>query len=104
LDRCRIRWGQVVRVYAEQALVRSSPLIWDGRALDLAREAEEQVRWSSGGRTLAPALEEGDWVSLHWDWVCDVLSEDQLSFLEFFTAQQVDETNRMLAARVAATR
>jgi len=104
LDRCRIRWGQVVSVYAERVMVRSSPLIWDGRTLDLAGEVEEQVRWSNGGRTLAPALEEGDWVSLHWDWVCDVLSDEQLSFLEFFTTQQVDETNRMLAARVAATR
>jgi hypothetical protein len=103
LDRCRIRWGRVVRVYAERALVRSSPLTWNGRALDLASEVEEQVRWSNGGRTLAHALEAGDWVSLHWDWVCDVLSEEQLSFLEFFTTQQIDETNRMLAARVAAT-
>jgi Family of unknown function (DUF6390) len=104
LDRCRIRWGQVVSLHNERAVVRSSALSWDGRALDLTTELEEQVRLSSGGGSLAaPAVEVGDWVSLHWDWVCDVLSDEQLSFLEFFTSQQLDETNRVLAARAVAT-
>jgi Family of unknown function (DUF6390) len=103
LDRCRIRWAQVVSVQAGRAVVRSSPLAWDGRALQLASGVEEQVRWSTSSSPLAPAIETGDWVSLHWDWVCDVLSDDQLSFLEFFTIQQLDETNRVLSARAVAT-
>jgi hypothetical protein len=102
LDRCRIRWGQVAGVYAERAVVRSSPLRWDGRTLDLTSEVEEQVRWPSGGDPSGRNLEVGDWVSLHWDWVCDVISDEQLAFLEFFTTQQLDETNRMLAARAVA--
>jgi Family of unknown function (DUF6390) len=102
LDRCRIRWGQVVSVDPERAVVRSSPLRWDGRMLDLTSEVEEQVRRSGGGGTLGPDLEVGDWVSLHWDWVCDVLSDEQLAFLEFFTTQQLDETNLVLDARAVA--
>jgi Family of unknown function (DUF6390) len=101
LDRCRIRWGQVVSVQTERAVVRSSPLSWDGRALNLAPDVEEQVRCANRSM-LAPPLSVGDWVSLHWDWVCDLLSDEQLSFLEFFTIQQLAETNRVLAKRAVA--
>ena len=33
LDRCRVRWGRVVSVSGPEAVVRSRPLEWDGRAL-----------------------------------------------------------------------
>jgi hypothetical protein len=96
LDGCRIRWGEVVSVDGERAIVRSRPLLWDGRLLELGTEREETVRWASSGRSLAGPITPGDRVSLHWDWVCDGLSEVQLDSLEAASARQLELTNLQL--------
>jgi hypothetical protein len=97
LDRCRIRWGQVVSVAAGQAVVRSRPLTWDGRRLSLAEPVEEQVTVSLDGHALAHGLAPGSWCSLHWDWVCEPLDARQLSQLTRRTAEQLDVVNRLPA-------
>jgi len=86
LEQCRIRWGTVLAVDGERAIVRSPPLVLvDGR-LTLGAEREESVRWSAGGSSLVRGLGEGDVVSMHWDWVCDVLDAGQLAALRHWSA------------------
>ncbi len=75
LEQCRIRTGQVVAVRGERAQVRSRPLLWDGRRLELGPARDEDVRWSEAGQGLLDSVSVGDIVALHWDWVCDVLDE-----------------------------
>ena len=36
----------------------------------------------------------GDWVSLHWGWVCDRLSRRQLQLIRQSTLRQFEITNR----------
>ena len=43
LDRCRIRWGRVTALQGDQAVVESRALAWDGRRLELAEPAQENV-------------------------------------------------------------
>lgn len=94
LDQCRIRWGTVVAVEGEHAMVRSQPLSWNGRAVSLGSEREESVRWSAGGRALRMGLAPGDLVTLHWDWVCDRLVEEQATALRSCSELQMDLVNR----------
>ena len=72
------------------------PWIWQG-------EVRGQVRCPTADATVGPALKARRLGVVHWDWVCDVL-RPTLAFLEFFTTQQIDETNRMLATRAPTTR
>lgn len=88
LDQCRIRTGQVRSVSAEQAVVVSRPLVWDGTSLASGAALEETVRWSVGGRALVPSPAPGDTVALHWDWVCDVLAPAQVAAVEARDAAQ----------------
>ncbi len=97
LDRCRIRWGQIVTVGREHVEVRSQPLTWDGQVLGLGEEQVETARWADAGRSLSAPVAPGEWVSLHWDWVCDRLTPTQLDHLRHFTARQLDLTNRTVA-------
>ena len=97
LDRCRIRWGTVVAVDGDHALVRSRPLTWDGTRLGLGPSRTEVPRWASGGRSLLPRVRVGDRVALHWDWICDALSPRQLIQLRRRTARQLELTNGGLA-------
>jgi Family of unknown function (DUF6390) len=94
LDRCRIRWGSVVAVDGDHATVSSQPLVWESGVLQLGPEREERVRWSAGGESLRSGITMGDCVSLHWDWVCDRLSEKQVGALRDVTASQIVLANR----------
>jgi hypothetical protein len=89
LDRCRIRTGVVRAVHGESATVECSPLIWDGTSLTYGPPRAEEVAWSAGGQSLLPGLAPGDRVALHWDWVCDVISDDQAESIEAREQRQI---------------
>ena len=95
LDRCRIRTGTVLAVDGETATVRSHPLVWDGRTLTPGGPVDEVAHWAAGGRSLLSGLSPGDRVTLHWDWVCDVVTEGQCTRIEALEARQQD---RLFAA------
>jgi hypothetical protein len=89
LDRCRIRTGKVVSTAGESARVTSRPLVWDGSALAPGPARDETVAWSAGGRSLLAGLSPGDLVALHWDWVCDVITEEQAGRIEALEERQL---------------
>ncbi len=95
LDRCRIRWGQVVSTQGDQVVVDSRPLTWDGLRLGLGEPVREKaVRGVDGVGLLGSlALEPGDWVSLHWEWVCDRLDAAQLRSLRDYTLKHLKVVN-----------
>ena len=93
LDRCRIRWGKVISVQGDQVVVESRPLTWDGRTLGLGVPESETAVRSLDGVGMVSEPEPGDWVSLHWEWVCDVLTERQVSFLRSYTMRHLQIVN-----------
>ena len=82
LDSCRISWGRVLR--ADPLVVLRRPLTWDGRALALGPPVPRQV---TPGFTAGLAA--GEWVSLHWDRVCDRLGDRQLRALRYYTGRHL---------------
>ena len=97
LDACRIRWGRVLEVRADLLDVQSQPLVWDGAELALGPLRTETVS-ASPVATARP----GDWVSLHWGWVCDVLSARQLADLRGYSAHHLRLVNEELSVPLAA--
>jgi hypothetical protein len=93
LDRCRIRWGRVQAVQGDQVVVESSPLTWDGRRLDIGPAQTEIVVQSLDGVSMTEPLEVDDWVSLHWEWVCDRLTERQVGYLQAYTRRHLGIVN-----------
>lgn len=93
LDRCRIRWGKVTAVQGDQATVEYRPLCWHGRLLTLGEPATETARLALDGSAIAHGVGPGDWVSLHWDWICDRLTQRQLRALRDFTLRHLDLVN-----------
>lgn len=93
LDRCRIRWGRVLAVAGDQVSVEYRPLTWDGRQLGYGPpEVEIAVRAVDGvGLTSAPAV--GDLVALHWEWICDKITETQVRFLKAYTDRHMAIAN-----------
>lgn len=95
LDRCRIRWGQVVAVAGDGAVVRSRPLKWDGRVLSEGPPRDEQVVIARDGYGLAGPLVAGDWCALHWDWVCERLDRRRLAALQARSRRQLAVVNAL---------
>ncbi len=88
LEQCRIRWGVVTELDGERAAVVSEPLTWRDGELRLGPERTETVRWATEGRAFVrPAV--GDTVALHWDWVCDKLSEAQRAGMAHWSGAQL---------------
>ncbi len=93
LDRCRIREGKVISLHGDQVLVESTPLAWDGRRLGYGTPELETVIRSIDGVGMASEIAVGDWVSLHWEWLCDRLSEQQRRFLRHYTDRHLAIVN-----------
>jgi hypothetical protein len=98
LQQCRIRWGTVVGVEGERVRVLSEPLRLVDGTLALGPPREESVRWSADGSSLVAGLAEGDAVSLHWDWVCDILDAGQLAALQHWSALELREVDDLTSA------
>lgn len=77
LDRCRIRWGEVLGLIGEQVMVESQPLTWDGSSLALGPPRVETVSAPADGAT----IEGGDIVAMHWDHVCQKIDSGQTQTL-----------------------
>ena len=97
LDKCRIRWGQVVSVDGDQVTVMSRPLSYDGKDIGLGDQRLETVRSSVDGVSFLDTFRPGEWVSMHWYWICDRLSRRQLTLLRRSLLRQLDITNNRVA-------
>jgi hypothetical protein len=97
LDQCRIRWGQVVSVAGGEVVVRCRALRYENGQLSLGPSGLQTATAAVDGLGFATDLHSGDWVSLHWGWVCDRLTSRQLSFLRTYTARTLRMVNERLA-------
>ncbi len=108
LDRCRIRWGEVIALDGDRVRVTCAALEYRDGSLRLGVPGEQTAALAKAGRSLlargdAPtvtrSLRIGDTVAMHWDWVCDVLSPLQATRLAENTAEQLTLANAALTSR-----
>ena len=92
LDRCRIRWGRVLGVEADEVTVRTRRLAWDGARLGLDDPETERARRGRDGVNLVD-VRPGDDVALHWDWVCERLDDRRAAHLRRDTLRQLAAVN-----------
>jgi hypothetical protein len=102
LDQCRITPARVISVDDESAVVMARPLLFESGRLRLGAPAPRTVRWSDAGLAFArPAP--GDLVSLHWDFVCDVLAPEGARALERATRNALAYSSPAATSRRSAS-
>lgn len=95
LDQCRTTPAVVQRAGADGTLeVLARPLLWEDGALLLGGLEPRSVRWRSDGLAFVDEPLPGDHVSLHWDFVCDRLSEGAARALLRANRLAIDAVNR----------
>ena len=102
LDRCRITPARVLSVAGDEGFVRLRPLRWNGRALELDAWTRRTVQWRADGLSLV-APRPGDWVSLHWDFVCDRLTREEATGLDRTTRRALKAVNGSSSTAAALT-
>jgi len=80
-------------VTGDRVVVDTRRLAWDGRRLELGDPVRETAVRSLDGVGMLDDLTPGDWVSLHWEWVCDRLSPVSLRALRGYTLRHLAVVN-----------
>ena len=96
LESCRVSWGRVCTIDRGELVVERQPLVLAAGKLMLDAPRRERVVRQVEGRGFADAAKVGDWVSLHWGWVCEVLTERQRANLEKYTREHLAIANQTI--------
>jgi Family of unknown function (DUF6390) len=93
LDQCRTTPAVVQAVDGDALRVVARPLVWDGKTLALGQWSSRDVRWRDDGLSLVAAAKPGDWVSIHWDFACDLLTPSAATTLDRVTRTVLASVN-----------
>lgn len=107
MDNCRIGWGQVKQFQSSklksqipalptdrQSLnVKTKQLTISNQQLSLNKPVVQELKIDYKGKTFFKDIKPGNWVSFHWGFVCDILTERQIKNLEFYTQKAIEFYN-----------
>ncbi|MGQ0607278.1 MAG: DUF6390 family protein [Chloroflexota bacterium] len=96
LDGCRVSWGRVAEVDGAELIVERPPLELREGALVIGAARRERVLRQVEGHGFADGASIDDWVSLHWGWACEVLSEPERRSLERWTQHHLSVANQTI--------
>ncbi len=96
LDNCRISWGTVQSIEGADVIVDRCPIEMHEGKLVFGGPQRDRVTRLIGGKGFVTRVAPGDIVSLHWGWVCEVLTPRQVANLSRFTDHHLRLANRTI--------
>lgn len=93
MENCRISWGQITAVEPGHFIIDAQPLILQNGKLTLAPAASRRVLRQVDDKGFTQNAQIGDWISVHWNWACDILRPDQVQRLERYTQHHINLAN-----------
>ena len=96
MDSCRVSWGRVTGTDGDHVVVERQPLILADGNLALGEAAPARVVRQYGGQGFVGSPEVGTFVSIHWNWACDVLSASALGRLQRATGRCLELSNQTI--------
>ncbi len=88
MDECRIGWGKVQMADKNIITVIYEPLIFNNGKLEFGVPIAKNIFYELSGGVAA-----GDWISFHWSSFCEVLSQEQLKNLMYWTKINLELAN-----------
>lgn len=108
MNQCRIGWGKVLKSPSDsegapsesetenqnEILVETKKLVKKNGWLKLSLPTIKTIRVDYRGKKIIKDIKIGDWVSFHWGFLCDILTERQQKNLAFFTQKAIEFYNQ----------
>ena len=96
LDNCRVSWARVLRLQGAEAIVERQPLVLRQGKLALDPARQERLLRQVDGHGFVEDAQPGDWVAVHWGWVCEVLDAPRLANLRRASASLLALANQTI--------
>jgi hypothetical protein len=96
MDACRISWGRVAEVAGAELVVERPALALREGKLALTDPEVRRYTRQIDGRGFADDAQPGDYVAVHWNWVCEVLDGRSLRRLISNTRRYLELANQTL--------
>jgi hydrogenase maturation factor len=103
IDNCRVSWGQVEEVGRKKLTVRYRPIGVDDGGLALSAPVVRRVDYNPEVRSFSK-VKPGDWVTMHWGYACEVVTQRQLKNIAKYTEMDIRATNEILKASPGSAR
>ena len=84
INNCLIMWGKITGVKNNVLEVEYKPIVLQKRLM-LGGFQKKNIGYKFHHKTLLDNPQIGDWVSIHWNWACDILTSRQLQNLQKWT-------------------
>lgn len=95
INNCLISWGRVIKIDKNFLEVEYQPLILN-KKLFFGPNQTKKIDYQFQGKTLLDNPQIGDWVSIHWNWACDILTDRQLKNLQKWTLWHLRIANQTI--------
>jgi hypothetical protein len=96
MDQCRVSWGKVIATESTEMIVERQALnLVEGR-LALGEPQRIRALRQVDGRGSIEDAQPGEWVTIHWSWVCEVIDNRQLRALRRFTDHHLRLANETI--------
>jgi hydrogenase maturation factor len=96
MDQCRVSCGKVVAIEGTELIVDRQPLKIEEGRLALGQSERFRAVRQIEGKGFIDHARVGDWVTIHWSWVCEVISERQHRALTRYTDHHLQLANQTL--------
>jgi hypothetical protein len=96
MENCRISWGQITEVEPTYFTIKAQPVTLQEGKLALAPAVSRRVLRQVDDKSFTHKAAVGDWISIHWNWACDILTPEQVQALERFTHHHLQLANLTL--------
>lgn len=93
MDLCRISWAKIKRVNHSELEVEHQPLEIENDKLGLGLPVIQKALYQIDGSGFIQNLRIGQWVSLHWNFACEILNPRQVESLKKYTQESIDLVN-----------
>lgn len=94
IDDCRISWGKIKDIEPDHFLVEGRKLEYARGKLDLSIPSLRKIKRLVNDRSYLAQAHIGDWLTSHWHWANDIISENQAQNLERFTKINLEVVNK----------
>jgi hypothetical protein len=96
MENCRVSWGQIKAIESGHFVIKAQPLLLQEAKLALGPATSRRVLRQIDDKGFTGEARVGDWISVHWNWACDVLSRENVQWLERYTQHHIRLANLTL--------